>query len=126
MVTTNSGFEKVVISLLTYTPFQEYFGKATIFLGIKEIVSIFTFWSLVIFIINLILSKLIPSKLIINTSLFFFLLSTMLHLVVIIRQFEVRGILSTIIALYILSLVAWFFYKQVNKFAFLLTDWLKK
>ena len=117
MLTTNSGFEKVIVLLLIYTPFQESFGKGTVVLGAKEVVSIFSFWSLVIFIATLVVGKLFPRKLTFNTSLLFFCFFTILHLVAIVRLFNIRGILPVIIVLYIFSLVAWFFYKIINKLA---------
>lgn len=115
ILTTNSGFEKVIVLLLSYTPFQQSFAKGTFSLGIREVVSIFSFWSFVIFVITLIVDKFLHLKLAVNSNLLFLLFSTILHLAALVRQSSIKELLPTIILFYIFSLVAWFFYRLINK-----------
>lgn len=123
MSVTNSGFEKIIIMLITYTPFQKNWGNLSSTYGINDILSIFTFWSLIIFFISIIIDKLFRPKKIVNPNILFFAILTTLHFIATIRQPQM---LTINIIFYAFSLVSWFLYRGINRLSSYLDSLFKR
>lgn len=113
MIVIDSGFEQQFIKLF-FNIFPTNFGleSGTFSVGSKEILQIMALWNLVVMVLGKILGKIIKVKI---NRIVYFVAFTLLHIVAIIRLWNVSGAWSSIAFFYFNSIVGYFIFLGIKK-----------
>lgn len=113
IIVTGSGFEKLFIKTFISTlPLNLGAEKGTFTIGNREVMQIMAFWALVVMMVSKIFEKIVKIK--INYGVYYTIF-TMLHVVAVIRLWNVDGMWLIILFFYTNSLVCNLIYRGIKK-----------